>query len=461
MNFTPYFPAWRRFCAPLGTTVRARQATGSLSGLAALFGGFFGSDLVAARRGAGSRQRQFGRVTVFWAFLAQVLTRGGSCRWALTRLQAEAVAQGRRRPNDSTSGYCQARAALSLAWLEALFASLARWFAPRVRAQWLGRTVRVIDGTGFSMPDTPKNRRRWDYPAGTTPGCTFPAGKLVGLFCLHSGRLIAFVQDTWRTHDVKLARQLVRWLHRDDVLIADRAYCGWLFLALLRRRGADFVIRLHQARLVRSRRLGSSQEVWPRPQRPKEHSRRFWRSIPAELSIRLVRFTVHPRGFRAHHVVVATSLLDEKAFPNRAIAELYAQRWQGELHYRQIKTNLSLDVLRGLSPRMIERELWMHAIAYNLIRALLLEAALTHAAPVERLSFKGTIDAVHAWAAAPRLHRTRRRARLELLARVAADRVPVRPDRHEPRALKRRHKNYQLLTKPRHRFRVSPSRNLK
>lgn len=461
MNSTPYFPAWRSFCAPLGVTARACRAADSLSGLASLFDGFFGADLVAARHGPGSRQRQFGRVAVFWAFLAQVLTRGGSCRWALTRLQAEALAQGRVRPDDSTSGYCQARAALSLAWLEALFASVNRWFVPRVHGQWHGRTVRVIDGTGFSMPDTPQNSRRWDYPAGTKPGCTFPAGKLVGLFCLHSGRLIAFVQDTWRTHDVKLARRLVCWLQPHDVLIADRAYCGWIFLALLRRRGADFVIRLHQARRIRSRRVGSSRELWPRPQRPKEHSRRFWRSIPAELPIRLVRFVVHPRGFRAHHVIVATSLLDEKAFPNRAIAELYARRWQVELHYRQIKTNLSLDVLRGLSPRIVERELWMHAIAYNLIRALLLEAAFIHAVPIERLSFKGAIDAVHAWTAAPFLRRARRRARSELLARIAADRVPIRPDRHEPRALKRRHKNYQFLTKPRHRFRVSPSRNLK
>jgi len=461
MNSTPYFPAWRNRCAPLGVTGRARRTADSLSGLAALFGGFFGLDLVAAPRGPGSRQRQFGRVTVFWAFLGQVLTRGGSCRWALTRLQAEAVARGRRRPDDSTSGYCQARAALPLSWLEALFASLARWFVPRVHAQWLGRTVRVIDGTGFSMPDTPQNRRRWDYPAGTKSGCTFPAGKLVGLFCLHSGRLIAFVEDTWRTHDVKLARRLICWLQPRDVLIADRAYCGWLFLALLHRRGADFIIRLHQARRIRSRRTGSTDEAWKRPQCPTEHSRRFWRSLPAELPIRLVRFIIHPRGFRAHHVIVATSLLDRKAFPDRAIAELYGQRWRVELHYRQIKTNLSLDVLRGLSPHMIERELWMHAIAYNLIRALLLEASLTHSVPIQCLSFKGAIDAVHAWAAAPRLRHAPRRYSVELLARVAADRVPSRPDRHEPRALKRRHKNYQFLTKPRHRFRVSASRDLK
>lgn len=445
----------------MGVTFRVRTAADSINGLAALFARFFGSDLSAARTGRGSRERSFGRVAVFWAFLGQALTRGSSCRWAVERLQAEALARGRRRPNDSTSGYCQARAALSLGWLQVLFARLGHWFAPRVRHTWFGRTVRVIDGTGFSMPDTPANRQQWDYPAGTNPGCSFPAGKLVGLFCLHSGRLIAFVHDTWRTHDVTLARQLVCWLHRADVLIGDRAYCGWIFLALLHRRQVDFVIRLHQARLIRSRRVGSSFEAWRRPQRPAQHSWRFWRALPKELPVRLVRFIVHPRGFRAHPVIVATSLLDQTTYPDEAIAQLYARRWQVELHYRQIKTSLSLDVLRGLSPRIVERELWIHAIAYNLVRALLLEAAITHDVPIERLSFKGALDAVHAWTSSCLLRRAPRRARAELLARIAADRVPIRPGRQEPRAIKRRHKNYQFLTRPRHQFRVSPSRSLK
>ena len=193
----------------------------------------------------------------------------------------------------------------------------------------------------------------------------------------------------------------------------------------------------------------------------RSHSWRFWRALPKELPVRLVRFIVQPRGFRAHPVIVATSLLDQNAFPDDAIAQLYARRWQVELHYRQIKTNLSLDVLRGLSPRIIERELWMHAIAYNLVRALLLEAAITHDVPIERLSFKGALDAIHAWTSSPLLRRARRAARAELLARIASDTLPIRPDRHEPRALKRRHKNYQFLTRPRRRFRVSPSRSLK
>jgi len=161
-NETPYFPALRAQCAPMGTTVRrTHAATESLGGLAALFAGLFSGLLVPARTGAGSRRRDFPRVTVFWAFLGQVLQRGASCRWAVARVQADAVGRGRRPPGEDTSAYCQARLALPLAWLQQLFAALGTWFEQRTQAQWCGRTVRIIDATGFSMPDKAKNRRVW------------------------------------------------------------------------------------------------------------------------------------------------------------------------------------------------------------------------------------------------------------------------------------------------------------
>lgn len=462
-DFTPYFPQLRAQCAPLGVQLRrASAATESFVGLAALFGAKFAGLLVPAKQGAGSRQRELPRVAVFWAFLGQVLLRGASCRWALTRLQADAVAQGRQPPGDSTGAYCQARSALALPWLQALFAALSGWFEPRTKGQWWGRIVRLIDGTGFSMPDTEENRKRWPYAGGQKPGCGFPTGKLVGLFCLHTGRLLAFVEGAWKTHDLTLARKLLRGLRAGEVLVADRAYCGWLFLVQLLGQKVDFVIRLHQARTVRSRRYRSWLETWQKPQRPPGQSRRAWKKRQQELTVRLVRFRVQVRGFRTQSVIVVTSLLDEKAFPDSAIAELYARRWQVELHFRQIKTNLSLDVLRGLSPNMIERELWMHAIAYNLVRALLLEASLTHDVPIERLSFKGALDALQAWAdRALSSRRYRRHARRTLLARIASDQVPLRPGRSEPRARKRRPKEYQLLNRPRHRMRVSTSRRLR
>lgn len=457
---TPYFPSLRAQCAPLGRQLRrTNAATESLGGLAALFGRCFSGLLEPAKTGAGSRQRELPRVAVFWAFLGQVLTRGASCRWALTRLQADAVARGQHPPGNFTGAYCQARSALSLAWLQALFAALGQWCERRPSGQCYGRTVRLLDGTGFSMPDTATNRRRWPYAGGQKPGCGFPTGKLVGLFCLHTGRLLAFVEDAWKVHDLPLARKLLRLFRAGEVLVADRAYCGWFFLVQLLDRKVDFVIRLHQARRVRLRKPGSRQESWLRPQNHSGLSQRAWKKQPPFLLVRLVRFQVTTRGFRTRSVIVVTSLLDKKAFPDSAIAELYGLRWQIELHYRQIKTNLSLEVLRGLSPGMIERELWMHAIAYNLVRALLLETARTHDVPLARLSFKGALDALHAWTGrALAVRRHRGLARRTLLARLAADQVPFRPDRHEPRARKRRPKNYQLLTKPRHGMRVSASR---
>jgi hypothetical protein len=447
----------------MGTQLRrTRAASRSLGGLAALFGGYFSGLLVPASDGAGSRQRELPRVTVFWAFLGQVLQRGASCRWALARVQAEAVGRGHQPPGDSTGAYCQARSALSLAWLQALGAALSRWFERRTNGQWRGRTVRLIDASGFSMPDTDKNRAVWPYAGGQKPGCGFPTGKLVGLFCLHTGRMLAFVQGAWKAHDLSLARQLLGSLQAGEVLVADRAYCGWFFLAQLLDRKVDFVIRLHQARLVRTRRYHSWVEAWKKPQRPSGPSVRAWKKQPEELPIRLVRFRIEVRGFRTRSVIVATSLLDEKMFPDSVIAELYGLRWQIELHYRQIKTNLALDVLRGLSPAMIERELWMHALAYNLVRALLWECALARAVPVERLSFKGALDALQAWAErALGSSRHRRQARNTLLSRLASDLVPLRPGRNEPRARKRRTKDYQLLSRPRHLMRVSPSRRLR
>jgi len=461
---TAYFPQLRAQCAPLGRALRHSQtATGSLGGLAALFGGYFADLLGPAKVGAGSRQRDFPRVTVFWAFLGQVLQRGASCRWALTRVQADAVARGEQPPGDSTSPYCQARGGMALGWLQMLFAALGRWFEPRTTGQWCGRTVRLIDASGFSMPDTPKNRQVWPYAGGQKPGCGFPTGKLVGLFCLHTGRLIAFAQGIWKVHDQTLARKLLSALRAGEVLVADRAYGGWWFLRQLFDQQIDFAIRLHQTRRVRRRRVGSWMETWNRPLAPSAgQSRAAWKKVAASLAVRLVSFRIEVRGFRTRHVIVVTSLLDEKEFPDAAIAELYGLRWQIELHYRQIKTNLALDVLRGLSPEMVERELWLHALAYNLVRALLLETALAHEVPIERLSFKGALDALQAWAEralASRQHR--RHARRTLLARIAADLVPLRPGRHEPRARKRRPKDYQLLTKPRHRMRVSASRRLR
>jgi hypothetical protein len=185
--------------------------------------------------------------------------------------------------------------------------------------------------------------------------------------------------------------------------------------------------------------------------------------MPLTLTLRMIRFQVPFAGFRTKEVILVTTLLDPERYPAATLAELYFQRWTVELHFREIKTLLGLDILRCLSPQMILKEIAMHRIAYNLVRALMQRAAITHDVALPRLSFKGTLDSLHhsantiqACAGKPRCQ-----ARLvrELLTMIAQDLLPLRPGRSEPRAKKRRAKNYHLLTKPRRTMKIPSHRN--
>ena len=180
------------------------------------------------------------------------------------------------------------------------------------------------------------------------------------------------------------------------------------------------------------------------------------------MTIREITVTITAPGFRSKRIIVVTTLTDPKAFPTHAFAKLYLKRWQAELYLRDIKITMGMDILSCKTPEMMEKELWMHIIAYNLVRTLMLEAAKSNGVFRERISFKGTIDTVRQWGpvlAQPHLDHKRRRHLYELMLRyLAKDPVPHRPNRREPRALKRRPKQYPSLTKPRAVFKEIPHR---
>jgi hypothetical protein len=458
-NLTLYLPGFsHRLCGRrAGAACSLGASAEALDGLAALVARFISAELFAPAEN--QRGRVFTPWVTFIAFFGQVLTRGSACREAVRRVQAWRVAAKRPVPDDSTSAYCQARARLPLERLRAAHAQLGEWIGARTQEawRWCGRPVKVLDGCGLSMPDTAANRARWPYASGQKMGCGFPTAQMVGLFCLATGRLVRFALAPWKAHEIPRARQLLAWLEPGEVVLTDRGFCGWGLIALLQRKGVDVVMRAHQARHLKGRRM-----VWRKPQRQATWTPSLWRELPAELAVRLVRFRVAVPGFRTHEVVLVTTLLDAQAYPDEVIAALYRRRWAVELCFRDIKTTLGLDVLRCQSPELVEKEIWLQALAYNLVRALMLEAAWTHGVALERLSFKGTVDTLRQWTPlfAPAMF-VFKRARQELLRIIAADQVPDRPNRVEPRAKKRRPKSYQLLTKPRQQMVVSPSRALK
>jgi hypothetical protein len=477
---TPFFHAFRRLLfgqprlSALEKLLRADGPPRPLRQYEAAFGEFIPQALLGrAARGLNSRARIFTPVVTFWAFLAQVLERGSSCREALRRIIAwdQYEAPAAAPPSVKTGGYCQARARLDEGALTRIGGHLCDQLERRLPEAelWLGRRVKIVDGTTASMPDTALNQAAWPQPTSQKPGCGFPLVKLVGLFSLGSGGLLEVAEGAGQEHDMSVARRLWSCLSVGEVVLADRGFCSYFDLSVLAAQGSDAVMRLHQARRAdfrQGRPLGPGDRLvtWKKPaHRPPGCTPQEYAALPETLTLRMVRYRVGAAGARTQEVILITTLLDPACVPLSALANLYGQRWQIELHFREIKTLLGLDVLRCLTPAMVRKEIALHRIAYNLVRLLMQRAALDYHVSLRRLSFKGTLDSLRRFAETlqalegkPR----RQRAQLdELLRTIAKDRLPERPGRSEPRAKKRRGKNYHLLTSPRRQMHVPPHRN--
>jgi hypothetical protein len=475
---TPFFAAFApllfgRPPRPFRTALRQSLRKGdSLSQWRAAFGSMIPDALLAPKKkGPGSRERLFSPLVTFWAFLSQVLSPNSACREAVRKVQAWWTLRAPLEMSAHTSAYCQARQRLSDQRLLHIHSHLTERMevnAPS-ESRWLSREVKIVDGTCLSMPDTPENQAAYPQPSNQKKGCGFPLMKLVGLFSLKSGALLHFARGSLRVHESQLFRQLWAHLCEGDIVLGDRAFCSFFAMASLLGRGIDSLMRLHQARHAdfrRGKHLGKDDILisWKKPaQRTAAWSPHEFAALPDTLTLRQIRLHIDIKGCRSRTLILVTTLLDSVTYPPEAIAALYLERWSVELHFREIKVTLALDVLRCLTPPMIEKELLLHIIAYNLVRALMQRAAILHCLELRRVSFKGTLDtlrhfadAVHASEGKPRKQAKLLNLMLEI---IAADHVPYRPCRNEPRAKKRRPKNYHLLTKPRHQMRVPPHRN--
>jgi hypothetical protein len=469
-NATPFLPGLssrlfgrqRRSQLDAVRTQSAQWRQSSLNRLCEIFGPWLPAALLApTATGLNSRQRTYPLPLTFWAFLSQVLSPGASCREVVRKVQAWYAPQG-QTPDSGTSGYCQARRRLPLACLMELHQTLADKLSARLTTPelWRGRRVKVVDGTGLSMPDTAANQKVWPQPNTQKPGCGFPVVKLAACFCLASGALLDWVEGTLKEHDCRLLQKLLPAFKKGDVVLADRGFSSFPSLATLLARGVDAVMRVHHFRKLDWRagqRLGRRDRLvtWKKNQFQGQLWRREqWAQLPAELTVRLVEVAVVAPGFRTQKLVLVTTLLDAQTYTAEALGQLYFRRWAVELCFRDIKLTLGMDVLRCKSPALVRKEIVMHALAYNLIRALMQDIAHSYQVPAQGLSFKGTMDALRQWRElfenVKSQVRTTCKLRRLFYQSIASDLLLKRPGRSEPRAVKRRPKNFRLLTKPRH-----------
>ena len=312
------------------------------------------------------------------------------------------------------------------------------------------------------MPDTPALQEAFGQPAAQRPGCGFPVAKVLALFDSATGMLRALHTAPLGAHDLSQVPLIHPEMRPGDILIGDRAFGSFAHLAVLAGRGLHGLFRMHQKRVVdftpgrsspprwrRKKLSGKPRSTWVRSLGPEDqvvewyrpYPRAEWMSredhaaLPLSLPVRELRYRVDRPGFRVKVITLATTLLDAEAYPAQKLADMYLSRWQIEVDLRHLKTTLGMDVLRCKTPEAVLKELTLYAVAYNLVRLVMLEAGRRQGVAPGRVSF---VDALRWLASSP--------PGTPLSTLIVN---PVRPDRVEPRCQKRRGKNYPFMILPR------------
>jgi len=385
----------------------------------------------------------YSTAVTLWAFLGQVLNlacvarkrlcdgKQASCQSAVSGIISWCRLCGREAPTSDTGDYCRARAKLSEPALHELTCEVA---------------AELEQSAGVGLP----------------------IARMVTIVSLATACVLDMTLGPYQGKQTGEPARLRKLLHRfgpGDVAVMDRYYGSYVMIAQLIARGAHVCVRKHHARrpsdFRKGRRLGKHDHIitWTKPrERPEWITAAEWAQIPEVLELREVRHQVTARGRRTEVVTLITTLLEATAFPKDELADLYAQRWHHELDLRSIKSNLNLAHVRCQTPEMVRREVWTSLLAYNLIRttaAALHNSSALHEQTLtpRQISFTATGQHVLAgWESlgvvtlSPAAFKTYCRY---LLEQIAACRVGHRPDRLEPRVLKRRRHHYPLMQRPR------------
>lgn len=396
------------------------------------------------------RERLYPPTVTLSMFMMQALNEDGSCQRAVNAWAARRVAEGLSANSIRTGAYCKARQRLPVAMAMALTRETGRLLSARAQAgwRWRGRAVKLVDGTGISMPDTPENQALYPQPSSQAPGVGFPLARMVAVICLSTGALMEAAMGPYSgkgNSELGLLRGLWRAFCAGEVMLADALYCNYFLIATFIAAGVDVLFEQNGARITdfrRGQQLGKRDHLvhWPKPAtRPQWMTQEHYDAFPDEITVREVK---------VDRQVLVTTMLDHRKVRKSELSALYGRRWNVELDLRNIKTTLGMEVLSCQTPQMNEKEMWVHLLAYNLIRLLMAQAALGAGVHPRELSFKHTVQLWTEWtsrrlASDPARHNA---ALFQLIAQLS---VGNRPGRIEPRARKRRPKPYPWVKIPR------------
>lgn len=399
------------------------------------------------------RDRDLDPATTIGLFIQQVVHGNAPC----------AEVRHIAHENFTASAWCQARQRLSLTLYQTLVHRLYEAAGEKDRNAsflWHGHRVFLVDGSGISMPDTPELQKEFGQPPSQMPGCGFPTAHVLFLFNANTGTLAEAIPACWKRGDLADVPDLLKHLNKEDVLLGDDSFGGYVVLAMLIQQGKHGLFPAHHARIVNFRphrafapggepvagrphsrwirslgKLDQLVEYFKPAQKPRWMQQEDFDALPASIIVRELRRTIRRPHGATQQLTMVTTLTDERKYPPDELTELRGQRWEVETDIGHLKTTMKMDVLRCKTPQGVKKELCVFALVYNLVRLVMIEASRRQKASLKRISFADT------------LHWLKHARAGDRLPRLIVN--PQRPERSEPRVKKRRPKPYSYMSKPR------------
>ena len=374
-------------------------------------------------------------------FVGQALGSDGSCQNVVVRQLAQRLSAGLSAASTNTAAYCQARMRLPTAIACDLLATLAaqlETMSPKVW-RWQGRSVKLFDGTSMSMPDTASNQAAYPQSRTQAPGLGFPMVRIGALIGLASGAVLGYELTPLRgkgSGQQTVLRGLLNKVMPGDIVLADALLATWWLIHAISARGADVLMAQHGRRksdFTQGQSLGKNDHLvqWPRPAKPQWMSEQEYAQCPAVL---------HMRESQVNGRVLVSTMRQPNYASAKALDQLYAMRWNIEVDFRVIKATLGMDVLRCKSSQMIDKEIAVGILAYNLVRWAMAASAVLAQVLARSLSFSAAKRLLEHFGAALLRGKSQDEAALvqALLQNIGKLHLRARPGRIEPRAKKRR-----------------------
>lgn len=418
------------------------------------------------------RKRLYDPIITLWIFIRQVLDPDKSCKKAVSGVLSilsdsvsDSVSDSREElPSGDTGAYCKARKRLSLSFIIRLLCHTGQAIHQRSTDEflWCNRRVSLVDGSTFSMYDTPQNQKEFPQPKNQYKYHGFPVARILGIFSLATGAVIDAAIDSFWVPEIKLFRKLYSHLKPGDVILGDRLYGSYGDIALLSGKSVDCVFRMHHLRKTdfsKGKRLGSNGVcdhlvTWNKPRQGTIRLEpELYDQLPETMLLREVRYFLHIKGYRTRKVTLVTTLLDHNVYTYELLAELYGLRWQVEVNFRHLKTTMQMEHIQSKTPEMVRKEFYVHLLAYNLMRATLWEAGIKHNVHPLRLSYKGAIQYVLSFVPALAFIKDRESIYGIMLTVISQEKLLERPFRVEPRMVRAKKRSFPRLTRPRQEIR--------